>query len=77
MRGEIEENLKFDGQLMVKLYKSKTIYQIEKGAEIRGWYWIRQGQNCIKSKVWSQLGVKLKEIKSWRIKLNFRKQTLI
>jgi hypothetical protein len=36
MRGEIEENLKFDGQLMVKLYKSKTIYQIEKGAEIRG-----------------------------------------
>jgi hypothetical protein len=25
---------------------------------------IQQGQNCIKSKVWSQLGVKLKEIKS-------------
>ena len=32
---------------------------------------IQQGQNYIKSKVQSQLGMKLKEIKSERTKLNF------
>jgi hypothetical protein len=27
---------------------------------------VHQGLNCIKSKVYGQLGVQLKEIKSWR-----------
>ena len=34
--GEIEENLKFNGQLRVKLHKSKTNDQNEKSAGIWG-----------------------------------------
>jgi hypothetical protein len=37
--GEIEENWKFNGQLRVKLHKSKTNDQNEKSAGIWGWDW--------------------------------------
>jgi len=30
---------------------------------------VQQGRNCIKSKVYGQLGVQLKQIKIWRTKL--------
>jgi hypothetical protein len=48
IRGEIEENLKFNGQLMVKLHKSKTKDQIERTMKFRVDIEIRQGQNSIK-----------------------------
>jgi hypothetical protein len=38
-RGEIKENWKFNGQLRVKLHKSKTKDQNKKDAEIQGLYW--------------------------------------
>jgi len=36
--GEIEENWKFNGQLRVKLLKSKTKDQNKKSVEIQGWH---------------------------------------
>ena len=52
-KGEIEENWKFNGQLRVNLYKSKTKDQNKKDAEIQDWYW-------------SLARVKLHKIKSLR-----------
>jgi hypothetical protein len=51
IKGEIEENYKFNGQLKAKFKKSETNNQNKKalkfGAEIE----VCQGPNCIKSKV--------------------------
>jgi hypothetical protein len=41
--GEIEEIWKFNGQLGVKLEKSKTNDQNEKEVEIQGWNWSSLG----------------------------------
>jgi hypothetical protein len=54
IKGEIEENWMFNGQLRVKLHKSKTKEQNEKGTEIRGWNW-------------SLLGAKLNKIESMKL----------
>jgi len=54
IKGEIEKNWMFNGQLKVKLHKSKTKEQNEKGTEIRGWNW-------------SSLGAKLNKIKSMKL----------
>jgi hypothetical protein len=50
---------------MVNLHKSKTKDHNEKDAEIQGWYWSSVRVKCIKLKVWGELGMQLKEIKSW------------
>jgi hypothetical protein len=39
IKDEIEENWKFNGQLRVKLHKSKTNDQNEKVIEIQGRHW--------------------------------------
>jgi hypothetical protein len=39
------------------------------GAEVE----VTRGPNCIKSKVYGQLGILLKEIESWRAKLKIGK----
>ena len=51
IKDEIEENWKFNGQLRVKLHKSKTNDQNEKVIEIQGWHL-------------SSLGAKLNKIKT-------------
>jgi hypothetical protein len=45
--------------------------------KLRADFEIQQGLNCIKLQVWSQLEVKLNEIKNWRTKLNFLNKSLI
>jgi len=49
-RGEIEKNLKFNGQLGAKLMKSKTMDQNEKGIKIWGWTWSLLGAEMHKIK---------------------------
>jgi hypothetical protein len=39
IKGEIEKNWKFNGQLMVNFHKSKIKDQNKKGIGMQGWYW--------------------------------------
>jgi limonene-1,2-epoxide hydrolase len=57
--------------LMVNLHESKTKDQNKKTLKSRLDIEVWHGQNCIKLKVYGQLGVQLKDIKSWRTKSNF------
>jgi CDP-diacylglycerol pyrophosphatase len=49
----------------------EPITKIKKALKSRADNEVHQGQNCIKLKVYSQLKVQLKEIKSRTTKLNF------
>jgi len=56
---------------MVNLYKFKANDQNKKRLKFRAHVELQQRQNCIKPKVWGQLGMQLIGIKSQRAKLNF------
>jgi hypothetical protein len=49
-RDEIENNWKFNSQMRINLYKSKTKDHNEKGVEIQGWYWSLAGGKLHKIK---------------------------
>ena len=60
--GQIEENLKFGGQLRVQLHKLESKDQDEHDAKLGADDWVWQGWNCIKLKFWEAIMVQLKAI---------------